>query len=142
MAATEGQRDARPHDDRPLRVAWLSYRGNPHSGGQGVYTRYMARELTALGHHVEVLSGQPYPVLDPAVRLVRIESLDLFRPEDPWHIPRRHELRGRPDLDIDALEFAHMCTAGFPEPLTYSLRARRWFRRHPADFDVVHDNQC
>ena len=35
-----------------LRVALLVYRGNPHSGGQGVYTRYVARELVNLGHQV------------------------------------------------------------------------------------------
>ncbi len=35
-----------------------------------------------------------------------------------------------------------MCAAGFPEPLTYSLRARRALRSRRHDFDVVHDNQC
>ncbi|MGH9074605.1 MAG: glycosyltransferase family 1 protein, partial [Acidimicrobiales bacterium] len=28
-----------------LRIALLVYRGNPRCGGQGVYTRYLAREL-------------------------------------------------------------------------------------------------
>ena len=51
-------------DDAPLRIAWLVYRGNPHCGGQGVYTRYLARELADLGHEVTVFSGQPYPELD------------------------------------------------------------------------------
>ena len=135
--------------DRPLRIAWLSYRGNPHSGGQGVYTRYLARELTALGHHVEVLSGPPYPELDDDVRLVKIESLDLFRPDDPWHTPSLKEIgerirkaKGPADVATDLLEFAHMLTSGFPEPLTYSLRVRRYVRRHATDFDIVHDNQC
>ncbi|HEY4396174.1 MAG TPA: glycosyltransferase family 1 protein, partial [Acidimicrobiia bacterium] len=45
-----------PRPDQPLRVAYLVYRGNPHCGGQGVYTRELARELTALGHTVEVFS--------------------------------------------------------------------------------------
>jgi len=58
--------------DGPLRVAFLVYRGNPHSGGQGVYTRYLTRELVALGHEVEVFSGPPYPVLDEGVRLTRV----------------------------------------------------------------------
>jgi len=53
-----------PSNDAPLRIAWLVYRGNPHCGGQGVYTRYVARELTDLGHEVTVFSGQPYPELD------------------------------------------------------------------------------
>lgn len=128
--------------ERPLRVAWLVYRGNPHSGGQGVYTRYMARELTEMGHVVDVLSGQPYPVLDPGAQLVKIPSMDLFRADDPWHVPRISEWRGRQHPAIDALEFAHMCTSGFPEPLTFSLRARHYLRRHAADYDLVHDNQC
>jgi glycosyltransferase involved in cell wall biosynthesis len=34
-----------------------------------------------------------------------------------------------------------MCGAGFPEPLTFSLRARRALRSRRRDFDVVHDNQ-
>ena len=45
--------------DRPLRVALLSYRSKPHCGGQGIYLRHLSRELSALGHHVEVFSGQP-----------------------------------------------------------------------------------
>ena len=32
-----------------LRVALLSYRSKPHSGGQGVYVRHLSRELAALG---------------------------------------------------------------------------------------------
>ena len=64
--------------DRPLRIAWLVYRGNPHCGGQGVYTRYVAREVAALGHHIEVLSGQPWPQLDDPTQLVEVAGLDLL----------------------------------------------------------------
>jgi len=122
----------------PLRVCLLAYRGNPHSGGQGVYVHYLSRELVALGHHVEVFSGPPYPRLAAGVPCVEVPSLDLYRPEDPFRTPALHEFR---DL-IDVAEFATMCAAGFPEPLTYSLRARRALRSRRHDFDVVHDNQC
>jgi glycosyltransferase involved in cell wall biosynthesis len=133
--------------DRPLRIAWLVYRGNPYSGGQGVYTRYIAREVAAMGHHIDVLSGQPWPVLDGGVRLIKISSMDLFRADDPWHIPRPGEIvasakKGAREFGIDAFEFAHMCTAGFPEPWTFSLRARRYLRTYRTDYDLVHDNQC
>jgi len=121
-----------------LRVALLAYRGNPHSGGQGVYVSYLSRELTALGHHVEVFSGQPYPELAPEVPLVKVPSLDLYRQPDPFRTPARHEFRD----PIDVAEFAIMCAAGFPEPLTFSLRAWRLLRRRVGDFDLVHDNQC
>ena len=77
---------ARP-EPRSLRIALLSYRGNPHSGGQGVYTRWLARELTDLGHRVEVFSGQPYPSLDPDIPFTPVPSLDLYRPENPFRIP-------------------------------------------------------
>lgn len=121
----------------PLRIAYLAYRGNPHSGGQGVYSRYLTRELVELGHEVEVFGGQPYPVLDDGVRFTAVPSLDLYREPDPFRIPKPREFTSR----IDALEFALMCTAGFPEPLTFSLRARKVLAGRRRDFDVVHDNQ-
>ena len=62
----------------PLRIAFLVYRGNPRCGGQGVYTRHLTREIAALGHEVHVWSGQPYPILDPGVPLVKVPSLDLW----------------------------------------------------------------
>ena len=122
---------------RSLRIALLSYRSKPHSGGQGVYVRALSRELTALGHRVEVLSGQPYPELDEGVPLTRVPSLDLYRDPDPFRTPRPSEFRDW----IDVAEYAAMCTAGFPEPLTFTLRAARELLPRAAQFDVVHDNQ-
>src|SRR4051812_18773122 len=121
-----------------LRIAFLVYRGNPHSGGQGVYTRYVSRELVAMGHDVTVFAGQPYPVLDDGVEFVPVPSLDLYRSPDPFRIPRPREFRDR----IDVAEFALMCTAGFPEPLTYSWRIRKLLAERKGQFDLVHDNQC
>ncbi|GAB2742307.1 glycosyltransferase family 4 protein [Nocardioides pakistanensis] len=120
-----------------MRIALLSYRSKPHCGGQGVYVRHLSRELVALGHEVEVFSGQPYPELDPGVRLTKLPSLDLYREPDPFRTPRPSEFRDA----IDVLEVATMYTAGFPEPLTFSLRAARVLKRRRNDFDVVHDNQ-
>jgi glycosyltransferase involved in cell wall biosynthesis len=123
--------------DEPLRVALLSYRSKEHCGGQGVYVRHLSRELAALGHQVTVFSGQPYPVLDEGVTLEKVPSLDLYNDVDPFTAPPLREWRDW----IDVLEVATMWTAGFPEPLTFSLRANRELRRRLDDFDVVHDNQ-
>ncbi|MFF8843903.1 glycosyltransferase family 4 protein [Streptomyces sp. NPDC015127] len=123
--------------DSPLRIALLTYKGNPFCGGQGVYVRHLSRELARLGHHVEVIGAQPYPVLDGGVPLTELPSLDLYRQPDPFRTPGRGEYRDW----IDALEVATMWTGGFPEPLTFSLRARRHLRARRGDFDVVHDNQ-
>jgi MMP alpha-(1->4)-mannosyltransferase len=122
---------------QPLRIALLSYRSKPHSGGQGVYVRHLSRELAARGHHVEVFSGQPYPELDAGPVLREVPSLDLYRDDDPFRTPRREELRDW----SDALEVAMMWGGAFPEPLTFSIRALRALRARPGDFDIVHDNQ-
>ncbi len=122
---------------RTLRVALLSYRSKPHCGGQGIYLRHLSRELTALGHRVEVFSGQPYPDLDDGVTLTKVPSLDLYREPDPFRVPKRKEFRDRVDVE----EFATMCMAGFPEPKTFSTRVAKLLAERVDDFDVVHDNQ-
>ncbi|MDQ3940389.1 MAG: glycosyltransferase family 4 protein [Actinomycetota bacterium] len=121
-----------------LAIALLSYRGNPHSGGQGVYVRYLSKALTDLGHRVEVVAGPPYPDLHEGVSLTKLPSLDLYRAGDPFRRPHLNEFRGA----IDVLEYALMCTAAFPEPVTFSLRAARALRARRGEFDVIHDNQC
>ncbi len=120
-----------------MRVALLSYRSKPHCGGQGIYVRHLSRELVALGHEVEVFSGQPYPELDEGVRLTKVPSLDLYREPDPFRVPKLREFR---DL-VDVEEFAIMCAAGFPEPRTFSKRVRKLLAERRDEFDVVHDNQ-
>ncbi len=120
-----------------MRIALLSYRSKPHCGGQGIYVRHLSRELVRLGHQVEVFSGQPYPELDPGVLLTKVPSLDLYREPDPFRVPGLREFR---DL-VDVEEFLTMCTAGFPEPKTFSTRVARLLRGRVDDFDVVHDNQ-
>ena len=120
-----------------MRIALLSYRSKPHCGGQGIYVRHLSRELTNLGHQVEVFSGQPYPELDPGVALTKVPSLDLYREPDPFRIPKPREFR---DL-VDVEEFLTMCSAGFPEPKTFSTRVAKLLRDRVDDFVVVHDNQ-
>ena len=120
-----------------MRIALMSYRSKPHCGGQGVYVRHLSRELVALGHTVEVFSGQPYPELDEGVGLTKVPSLDLYREPDPFRTPWPNEYR---DL-IDVEEVLTMWTAGFPEPRTFSKRVARLLKGRREDFDIVHDNQ-
>jgi glycosyltransferase involved in cell wall biosynthesis len=120
-----------------MRIALLSYRSKPHCGGQGIYIRHLSRELVALGHSVEVFSGQPYPELDEGVVLTQVPSLDLYRDPDPFRVPAPREFRDR----IDVEEFATMCVAGFPEPKTFSLRVASLLKERASEFDIAHDNQ-
>ncbi len=123
--------------DRPLRIALLTYRGKPHVGGQGVYVRQLARALHELGHHVEVFSGQPYPVLDEGVELHQLPSLDIYNEHFPMRMPGLWEIKHVADLiEVTAFSFG-----SFPEPLAFSVRAFEALRGRRADFDLVHDNQ-
>ncbi len=127
-----------PPAEQPLRIAYLSYRGKPHVGGQGVYTRHLTKALVDLGHHVEVLGGQPYPELDPRVTLRKLPSLDIYNDQYPMRMPGVWELKSWPDW----VEVAQFTAGSFPEPLAFSLRAWRELRARRAEFDIVHDNQC
>ena len=125
-------------ENTPLSIAYLTYRGKPHVGGQGVYTRHLTTALVNLGHSVEVLGGQPYPVLDPRITLTELRSLDLFNDQYPGRFPAFWEFKTREDF----LEVAVFSTGVFPEPLAFSARALRHLRPRVREFDIVHDNQC
>jgi glycosyltransferase involved in cell wall biosynthesis len=125
-------------DDRPLRIAYLAYRGKPHVGGQGVYTRHLTKALVDLGHHVEVYGGNPYPVLDERVALHKLQSLDIYNDHFPMRMPGIWELKHWSDF----LEVTSFSLGQFPEPLAFSMRAWDHLRRRKGDFDLVHDNQC
>ena len=105
--------------DRPLRIAYLAYRGKPHVGGQGVYTRHLTKALVDLGHHVEVYGGNPYPVLDERVPLHRLPSLDIYNDHFPMRMPGLWELKQWTDF----LEVTAFSLGTFPEPLAFSMRA-------------------
>ncbi len=123
---------------RPLRICLLTYRGNPRSGGQGIYVRLLADALVQLGHEVDVWSGPPYPELLPGTRLVKVPSLDLWA-EPRRRFPKPSEL-GDP---VNALEWVSTITGGFPEPVTFMRRVLRRFRDENLfeRYDIVHDNQ-
>ena len=136
--STPAHVDARPAEPGRYRIAFLIYRGNPRCGGQGVYTRHLTRELVALGHSVEVFSGPPWPELDDGVGFTAVRGLDLYRDPDPFRIPALSEFTSV----ADAAEFAVMMSAGFGEPLAYSLRIEKILQDRRQDFDIIHDNQC
>jgi glycosyltransferase involved in cell wall biosynthesis len=123
--------------DRPLNICLLSYRSNPHCGGQGVYLKNLSRALTDIGHHVEVVSGPPDPELDSDIPVYRPACLDLYNPENLFRVPTLRELRD----PVNVMEWAGVSTMGFPEPFTFGIRAQRYLRSRFQRYDIVHDNQ-
>jgi glycosyltransferase involved in cell wall biosynthesis len=120
-----------------MKICLLGYRSNPHSGGQGIYLRHLSLALTEAGHEVEVISGPPYPELDERVSLIKLPSLDLYA-DTPN--ARAFQLRYLSNW-TDFFEYCSTLTGGFPEPYTFGRRLVDHFRKHPSDYDVIHDNQ-
>lgn len=123
--------------DRPLNICLLSYRSNPHCGGQGVYLKNLSRALADIGHHVEVVSGPPDPMLDGDIPVHRPACLDLYNPDNLFRVPTLKELSD----PVNVMEWAGVSTMGFPEPFTFGIRAQRFLRTRMGRYDIVHDNQ-
>ena len=121
-----------------MNICLLGYRSNPFSGGQGVYLYYLSRALVEAGHQVDVISGPPYPELDPRVTLIQLPSLDLYAEGKDV---RRFRLRYLRSV-TDAFEYFSTISGGFPEPYTFGRRVQRYFQSNPNTYDVIHDNQC
>jgi glycosyltransferase involved in cell wall biosynthesis len=133
-------RQPSPHRQaaHPLRIALLGYRSHPFGGGQGIYIKYLSKALVNAGHSVDVISGPPYPHLDPRVRLIKVPSLNLF--EGPGH----HALALRPKHLLswaDFMEWGSMFTGGFAEPYSFGRRVSKLLKGRNADYDIIHDNQ-
>ena len=138
MSAVTSAGAAALSSDAPLSIAYLTYRGKPHVGGQGVYTRHLTKALVDLGHTVEVFAGQPYPILDERIELHKLPSLDLWNDHFPGRFPGYWELKTKADW---AEAFSHL-RGTFGEPLAFSMRALRELKLRQREFDLVHDNQC
>lgn len=123
--------------NKPLKICMISYRSNPHCGGQGVYVRNLSRALTDLGHSVEVVAGPPDPLLDRDVRLNMLDCLDLYSPENMFKFPPIEKMKN----PVNVMEWMIMSTMGYPEPFTFGIRAFNHLKNRLDEFDIIHDNQ-
>ena len=121
----------------PLKICLLSYRSNPHCGGQGVYVKNLSRALVDLGHSVHVVSGPPPLELDADIPIRHLPCLDLYNPNALFRTPSLEELKN----PVNLAEWMGVSTMGFPEPFTFGIRAFQYLQRAPHRYDVIHDNQ-
>ena len=124
-------------DSKPLNILMPSYRSHPYTGGQGIYMRLVTKAMRDLGHNVDVISGQPYPILDDGVKLVKLPSLDLYSYNNPLKAFNFNLLKNK----IDLYEWISHLTGGFSEPYTFGERMAKWAKYNFSKYDVVHDNQ-
>ena len=120
-----------------LKIGLISYRSNPHCGGQGVYIRNLSHALSDLGHDVEVIAGPPPPLLNHDIKLTMLKTLDLYNPDDLFRMPRFDELIN----PINFIEWLDVATMGYPEPLTFGMRVNQYIKKTEQRYDIIHDNQ-
>jgi glycosyltransferase involved in cell wall biosynthesis len=123
-------------EDARLRVCLLGYRSHPYGGGQGIYIKYLSKALVDAGHQVDVISGEPYPHLDPRVKLIKLPGMNIY--EKGLGSIRPHHLRHMSNL----AEWFGKLTGGFAEPISFGMRVDRYLQQHGAQYDLIHDNQC
>ncbi|WP_286695519.1 glycosyltransferase family 4 protein [Spongiibacter sp. UBA1325] len=125
--------EARPQ--RRLHICLLGYRSAPFGGGQGIYLKYLSKALVDAGHEVDVISGQPYPHLDPRVKLIKMPGMNLF--ETGLGSLRPHHLSSLTNI----IEWSSKLTGGFAEPYCFGRRVVKYLKRHGRHYDIIHDNQ-
>ena len=122
---------------KKLKIAFLSYRSKPFSGGQGIYVKYLSKALYDLGHEIDVFSGPPYPDLDPKINLVKVPSLDLYEKKSKFYDVNPMMLL----KPINLFEWLSVNSGGFPEPYTFGKRIKKILKQNLNKYDVIHDNQ-
>lgn len=131
--------ETKPSENKPLRIGILSYRSDPHVGGQGIILKYLSSALANLGHSVSIISGPPYPELVAPVGLVKLASLDLYaQPHHGHYALRLRHLKSW----ADTYEYFGHLSGKFVEPYTYAVRAFDYLKANRGQFDVILDNQC
>lgn len=119
------------------------YQGNMYSGGQGVYTYYLTRELARLGHEVHLIVGPPTPELGDGVILHQLKTHSYWS----YFYDRQEFLFRRNPLShfhpVNFYDFVSTRIALSSLLVNFSVRAylklRELWPQHR--FDVVHDNQ-
>ena len=124
--------------NQKLNIAISSYRSAPFGGGQGIFIYELSKALQALGHNVDIISGPPYPNLEPGINLIKSPGLDLF---STFVFKERLSLfknkkNKSPD---DWYEFFSALLGGFPEIKTFGHRLNKLLSN--SSYDVLIDNQ-
>jgi MMP alpha-(1->4)-mannosyltransferase len=124
-----------------MKICLLCYRGNPYSGGQGIYLKYIAEELVKQGHEVHAIVGPPYPEYMEGVVLHKIENNQYYGKEGSDIINKKSPM----DIlsPINFYEYLHTRMGAFSEISSFTYRAYILLRKlqKKYNYDIIHDNQ-
>ena len=124
--------------NQKLNIVISSYRSTPFGGGQGIFIYELSKALLSLGHNVDIISGPPYPKLEPKINLIRSPGLNLF---STFIFKERLSIfinKKNKSID-DWYEFISALFGGFPEIKTFGNRLSYLLQN--SSYDVLIDNQ-
>ncbi len=123
---------------KKLNIAISSYRSAPFGGGQGIFVYELSKAFRILGHNVDIISGPPYPNLEPTINLIKSPGLDLF---NTFVFRERLKIffnKKNKSVD-DWYEFISALLGGFPEIKTFGNRLSHLLQNR--SYDILIDNQ-
>ena len=124
-----------------LKIAFLSYRSDPFSGGQGIYLKNLSEALADRGHEITVFSADPLPDLKENIRLIKVDTPGYF---ETFEFNKRLKIfRDLKKNRIEFLDFFKTCSGTFTEPIFFGerLAVNEVFAKEAKTFDIFHDNQ-
>ena len=124
-----------------LKIALLSYRSDPFSGGQGIYIKNISEALHNRGHEFTIFSGNPLPEVNKAIKVVRIETPGFFETFDS--LERLKIFTSLEKNRLNFMDFFETFTGTFTEPVFFGERLvkNKYFQETVDEFDIFHDNQ-
>ena len=124
-----------------LKIALLSYRSDPFSGGQGIYIKNISEALHNRGHEITIFSGNPLPEVNKVIKVVRIETPGFFETFDS--LERLKIFTSLEKNRLNVMDFFETFTGTFTEPVFFGERLvkNKYFQETVDEFDIFHDNQ-
>ena len=124
-----------------LKIALLSYRSDPFSGGQGIYIKNISEALHNRGHEITIFSGNPLPEVNKAIKVVRIETPGFFETFDS--LERLKIFTSLEKNRLNFMDFFETFTGTFTETVFFGERLvkNKHFQKTVDEFDIFHDNQ-
>ena len=126
-----------------MRVCYIQSQGHMYSGGQGVYLRYVTRELAAMGHDVHVIAGVPYPDVTPEVRLHKLKNFSFWSYLDNY---QEYAYRTHPILYFHPVNLYELALTRYSLSALLTMFSLRAYHKlneleSSVPFDLIHDNQ-
>ena len=124
-----------------LKIALLSYRSDPFSGGQGIYIKNISEALLDRGHEITIFSGNPLPEVSEAIKVEKIDTPGFFETFDS--LERIKIFSSLEKNRLNLLDFFETFTGTYTEPVFFGERLlkNKVFQESVDAFDIFHDNQ-